>query len=197
MKNAFLGCERLHTVVIGEGVVSVSDGAFSNCVRLIEIVNRSSLVLEKGSEAYGGIAFYAKSLDSSESMVKLVSDFYFLTVDGVNYIIDYIGVGGDIEMPTDYNGDYYEIAEYAFRGHTEITSLNIPEKLIAIGKRGFEGCANLKRMEFQIVTDWFIKVSVESTAVVSMPIGFISGAEDAAYYVVDYYIEEYWRRDIA
>ena len=50
---AFSNCSNLITVFIGKNVTSIEDYAFVACYKLVEVINKSSLNIEKGTMAYG------------------------------------------------------------------------------------------------------------------------------------------------
>jgi len=71
------------------------------------------------------------------------------TEDGTGTVIT--GVRGDcpsvLEIPAIYNGlPVVAIGDYAFKNRLEITSINLPETLTAIGYESFSGCVNLSNL---------------------------------------------------
>lgn len=86
--SAFENCSSLGAIVIPYGVSSIGVNAFYGCEGLCEIWNLSrSLVLEKGSEGNGYLAYYAIAIHDSRYDAALTYDE--ITVDGVTYYFAY------------------------------------------------------------------------------------------------------------
>ena len=60
--GAFRYCYSLYQFELPSNVNNIGNSAFGSCEKLVEIINKSSLNLEKGSYEYGGIAAYAKNI---------------------------------------------------------------------------------------------------------------------------------------
>lgn len=59
-------------------------------------------------------------------------------------ITDYKGLGGDIVIPDNINGETVQgIGKDAFSGKLSLTSVTIPESVVSIDSGAFSGCANL------------------------------------------------------
>lgn len=56
---SFCGCSGISTINIGKAVTIIGNGAFEGCVKLATVYNYSSLDIQVGSSAYGGVAYYA------------------------------------------------------------------------------------------------------------------------------------------
>ena len=149
----------LRSVIIGDSVTSISSYMFLNSAiksiiigssvtsigniyrtTLEKVVNYSSLNITKGSSDNGGIAYYA---DYVYNNCTTVGDFVFSTLNGVNYLVAYTGNETSIELPADYNGGNYEIAEDAFSGCHQLVSVVIPNSVTRIGNGAFEDCTSL------------------------------------------------------
>ena len=155
----FYDLGTLRSVIIGDSVTSISPYMFLNsaiksitiassvtyigntyCTTLEKVVNYSSLNITKGSTDNGGIAYYA---DYVYNNCTTVGDFLFSTLNGVNYLVAYTGNETSIELPADYNGGNYEIAEDAFSGCHQLVSVVIPNSVTSIGNGAFEDCTSL------------------------------------------------------
>lgn len=170
---AFAACSNLTTVVIGNGVTDIGSYAFNNCsdltsvtlgtsvnsigsnafganCSLVEIINKSSLNLTKGSNDYGFIAKYALNIKTSGTTdIQNEDDYLFYTYDSKNYLVSYIGNDVDLELPRYYNSVSYEIYQYAFDNSIGLKSVKIPVGVSKIGKAAFEGCYDLVSVEME------------------------------------------------
>ena len=125
----------LTSIVIPEGVKEIGYGAFYHCDQLTQIQFPNSLeVIEP--EAFSKTGY----LDNYRK--NQASSFPFLIV-GNGILLDYAGSDGKIEIP---EGVTY-IAPDVFKGHTEITSVLLPDSLKTIGEGAFEQCTSLTQVQ--------------------------------------------------
>ena len=139
-EHAFAYCNNLTTITIPESVTSIGDYAFDGCYNLKTVINYSDLDIQKGSESNGHVACYADRVINAE---KLIDDYGFETIDGVHYLIGYIGDDTELTLPTDYQGENYQIGDDAFNGYSSLISITIPEGVTSIGDDAFNGCSSL------------------------------------------------------
>ena len=143
-KMAFDNCSNLITVLIGKNVTSIEDYAFVACYKLVEVINKSSLNIERGTKDYGGIAINALNVKSEgPSEVATINDYIFYANEGINYLIAYKGNDTALELPDNYNGESYVINEYAFSNCENLISVEIPNSVTSIGDSAFRGCTGL------------------------------------------------------
>lgn len=141
---AFQSCDSLTSVTLGSNITSIFSSAFTYCYRLAEVINHSSyLNIKPGSSSDGGIGYYAIEIHTGESKLEAVNDYLFYTLDGVNYLIGYIGEDNDLTLPETYKGDNYEIYNNAFNIRNDITSVAIGNGVTRIGESAFEHCPRL------------------------------------------------------
>lgn len=145
---AFTENISLRRVTIGKNVESIGDSAFGYCFALLEICNKSSLTLEKGSSNNGAVALYAKNIttNSNDTNIEFIDDYVFY-VDGNNSSLLYYR-GDDTNLVLPNIGYKYEISAFAF-AESEIESVVIPDFVTAMGNRAFYQCLNLKSVEIQ------------------------------------------------
>ncbi|MBR5144785.1 MAG: leucine-rich repeat domain-containing protein, partial [Clostridia bacterium] len=140
---AFSNCSVLASVVIGKKVSSIGDSAFQNCSKLIEVINKSSLNITKNSSNYGYAGYYALEIHQGESKIVNQNGYLFYTYDGTNYLLDYVGKDTDLTLPKSYNGQDYEIYQYAFCDCTSLRSIVIPDNISSIADNVFSDCESL------------------------------------------------------
>ncbi len=140
---AFGGCMSLASIIIPKGVTAIGENAFNGCGSLIEIINLSSLEITKGSTDYGYIAYNAKNVATSLEQVG-----EFVVEDGVEYYVYKEGcVAFDLVDSTKENlilkKETTVIFNHAFNNAQNLSSVIIPEGVIAIDSGAFGMCFRL------------------------------------------------------
>lgn len=124
---AFMGCKSLTEITIPKSVTSIASSAFSTCFKL------KSITLPKTLTDIGDYAFrytpWFENLPRKNGMV---------IINGV--VLDGSECKGKVTVPS---GVKY-IAEGAFSGNGEITSITLPNTLKEIGSQAFYRCEGLK-----------------------------------------------------
>ena len=143
--SAMSNCKNLVSVAMGDGVIDIDKYAFLNCKSLKSIVIPDS-VIRIGNEAFR----YCENLSSitlpntnlrictqAFSGTPYYSDSSFST-DGVLYIGNHL-ISANIYLEGNY--DIKEgtktIADSAFSGCDDITSITIPDSVLSIGRSAF------------------------------------------------------------
>ena len=112
---------------------------------MVEVINHSSLNIVAGDSSFGYVGYYAKEVHTGTSKIVNKHNFLFYTFKGVNYLLGYVGVHNvtSLVLPNDYNGESYEIYNYAFYNCRSLTSVEIGDSVTSIGDRAFLGCTSL------------------------------------------------------
>ena len=132
---AFYCCEKLAGIKIPDGVTSIGYSAFRWCSSLTGITIPDS-VTNIGSYAFDDTAYYKNGANWT---------------DGVLYIGNYLIKAKSGELPADYTikAGTKVIADYAFSGCRDLTSITIPCSVTSIGESAFSYCRNLEAITFK------------------------------------------------
>ncbi len=149
--GAFKDCTHLVSVTVPANIQYIEDNAFYGCTSLFEVVNLSTLTVDKGSESNGYLGYYAMNVFTSESeaTVNTDTDFaYGISKDDedndVRYLIKYKGSGGAVTIPDTLVAVYLR----AFEGCTSVTSVADSNTVKSVGDYAFSGCTYLDSLTF-------------------------------------------------
>ena len=147
-ERAFYGCYCMVSVELGEGVTSIGKYAFYSCYKLVEVINRSSINIELGASDNGYVGYYAKEVDKGESGITIDDGGnIFYTYNGVNYLLGCISTEYQISLPESYNGETYEIYDYAFYKNFIYDVVFMGDGVTAVGDYAFYDCYYLMYAE--------------------------------------------------
>ena len=80
--------------------------------------------------------------------IEMQNYYYKLLDDGTYCVTEYEGDDSDVIIPSEYGGKPVTILfDRLFKGHTEITSVRIPDSVTDIGSFVFDGCINLTSVD--------------------------------------------------
>lgn len=157
--NAFFGCSSLVSVEIRRtSSVTISAGAFSGCYKLVDVVNHSSKTFTAGRTTNGQIAYYTAFEPAKEgnSRVQEQDGYLFFTdpKDAAKvYLVGYVGDDTALTLPANFGGKKYSIYQYAFRGETGITSVELSAGVTEIGYRAFCDALRLNSLDAAAATN--------------------------------------------
>ena len=144
--DSFMDCISLESFTIPSHVTSIGNSAFFRCNNLMEVGNKSSLNIVKGSSDYGYIAYYALDFyTESPSGAQTTTDdgFVLYSINDKVYLMGYVGLGGAIAIPDGVTNIY----RTPFAANNNITSLTIPASITAIS--GLSDMKALQSVTFQ------------------------------------------------
>ena len=143
---AFYNGSSITSITIPSSVTSIGSYAFSNCYKLVEVYNLSSISIKVGSFDSTYVGYYAKVVHTSlseQSIIKEVDDYQYYSYNGEYSLFNYKGTSTSITLPANLEGNNYSIYKYAFYGCGNLTSITIPSSVISIGDAAFKGCVAL------------------------------------------------------
>ncbi|MBO7187714.1 MAG: leucine-rich repeat domain-containing protein [Clostridia bacterium] len=146
-ENAFLTCESIATLTLGKNVTEIGEDAFCLCYRLVEIINKSNLVITKESGANGANGYLGENAltisnkdDNYVSKVSIEDEFVIIRLDNEVILVEYNGVLTELTLPTGIT----KINNYAFYNGSGfkavVTKLTIPNSVKNIGYKAFSYC---------------------------------------------------------
>lgn len=143
-ENAFYECRALTSFTIPASVSSIEEDAFYGCYRLVEVVNKSSLVMTAGKLDYGHVSFHALAVYNKDDAfigTKLSKENGCLVyTDGTEKsLVRYVGEKGKVVLPASLT----KINSFAFYNDDSITNIVFPDSLTCIGVSSFYECSNL------------------------------------------------------
>lgn len=144
---AFCWCQNLTSIVIGHGVKNIKDSAFRDCYKMVEVINNSSLEITKSSDENGSVGYYALNVKKGGTTDIVNKDGYlFYAYEKVNYLIGYADTSlneKNLILPESYNGENYEINQFAFTACLNLISILIPDCVTRMGDYAFLNCGKL------------------------------------------------------
>lgn len=168
-KEAFDSCIHLSSVTLGSGLRDIGKIAFYGCKQLLEVINRSALPLTAGSEDYGLVACYARTIRAEAGdrpyFVTTADGYRFYEDDEVSYLIQYVGTETELILPErSPSGRAYAVYGQAFSG-LPITAATIPAEVTEIGQFAFSECESLSSLTFVCTDGWHKVYQEEDTAI--------------------------------
>ena len=139
---AFSGCSGLTSVTIGDSVTSIGNSAFSGCSGLTSIT--MPFVGEKADgtgETHFGYIFGASDCYDNDDYVPETLKEVIIT--GGGSIAEHAFYGCSNLTSITIPDSVTSIGDYAFSGCSGLTSVTIPDSVTSIGDYAFSGCSSL------------------------------------------------------
>ena len=157
---AFYGCSSLNLISIPESVTSIGVDVFSGCSEIREVIgwrpnivvmSAIRIVVSDSVTSIGNGAFSGCSLLESITIPESVTSIGVDILAECNELKEIVGWRPG--LPTnveriEVSPSVAEIPASTFSGCDALTSLTIPEGVIAIGNDAFYGCENLTHISF-------------------------------------------------
>lgn len=143
--SAFKDVSTLVSVTLPESLKEIGEKSFTGCYKLVEVVNNSPLIITRGTEDYGSVAYNAIEVHSGESRLSVSEGYIFYTLASANYLVGCVLDGEALVLPESYNGSAYSIHKYAFNNCRSVKSIVIPAAA-SISEYAFINCTGLERL---------------------------------------------------
>ena len=162
--NAFKGCTNLSSVYLSNSITSIGDYAFANTaltrISIYEAITSIGKNAFSGCQSLSVIKVYRfnnEVLHAPWGAPNATVEWFtpctevFLTAEN-RHLIGYSDASVSITIPEffiDEDGDYHRIigiADNAFYGCKNLTSVTIEDSVWDIGASAFTGCTNLKKI---------------------------------------------------
>lgn len=121
----------IKSITLSEGIAKIGNEAFKDC-KSLEKINFPKSLTDVAYNAFDGTAW----LDNQPEGVLYINDFVF----------GYKSGSSSSDVVAEIKKGTKSISAGAFKNHTEISEIIIPDSVIKLGDGAFEGCNNLKEL---------------------------------------------------
>ena len=134
-ERAFQSCENLTDVTLSENLEIINEAVFRFCKKL-KSINIPDNITSIGQDAFENCnVLESINFNSSSKLSEIKSGAFQSCTSLQNFIIPNVSIVGD----------------YAFRGCSTITEINLPNSITSLGKEVFSFCSSL--LAFFLLTD--------------------------------------------
>lgn len=182
---AFDDCYSLMSITLPKYLTSLGNDWCSDCPKMVEIINLSNITLTKPT-AVNQTPWLQNVLNiktsAASSYISTDSDGFVFYNDKISkkYLIGYVGEKTELELPSRFKGDAYEIYKYAFYGRDDITSIRFSDGVSAIGDCAMTGCTALTSIYMPANLAGNAKVGADVLRDCSANLMVVCGYESAA-----------------
>ena len=170
--SAFFECTSIRSIRIPSKVQNIEYSAFTDCRKLVEIINDSSINIIAG-DGYnnGGIGCYTLEVHTGDSKIVNENGYLFYSCNGQNYLIGYVGESAVITLPESYNGADYAIKDYAFYNDTTVSEITINAGVRVIPRYAFEECIGLTKLKITAYVEDIEPFAMSCPNLISIELG--------------------------
>lgn len=139
--GAYAFSNDLVSVTIPSTITKIDGKAFSNCKKIIEIYNLSSVNVNSKLAAN---IYNEANIESKLTVYE--NEYIIYNNNGTKFLVSYLGIKPKLTLPETLYGEAYSIYKYALAGKECINTLIIPEGTTEISEYAFSDCHNLIRV---------------------------------------------------
>ncbi len=133
-ERAFSECSSLATVTIGNSVTSIGEYAFSDCSSLATVTIGNSVTSIGSNAFYGCSSLATVTFDGESQLESIGSDAFYDCSSLATVTFD-----GESQLES--------IGSYAFNSCSSLTSVTIPNSVTSIGSSAFGYCTSLTSVD--------------------------------------------------
>ena len=147
---------ELYAVEIGKNVRKIGEGAFHQCVHLVEVYDRSDAKVSQNPLFNGSLLAYVEDDDLSmaedvyESKIEIIDECVIFHDDEEHIMIDYQGIKKKVVIPEGVTA----IDSYVFTGKSTVREVIFPSTLNRIGIRAFLDAHYIESITFLSQEGW-------------------------------------------
>ena len=138
--HAFCCCYNLVTLTIPSTVTTIERNAFQECIRLVEVCNRTSSPNDGALFAESGLTWSLRHIYSEAGGSRMTTPFRCYLGDEDVVLVQYVGDSPVVNVPKFVT----VIGEYAFGENTTMVEITLPTGVTEINARAFKYCENLR-----------------------------------------------------